>query len=80
MQHELRTVAIDLAKKVFHLVGTDTLGKILWRKRLTRHALMPFIAQLPPGLMGIGACGGAHYWARRFREHGHEVNLWHPSL
>jgi hypothetical protein len=25
MQHELRTVAIDLAKKVFHLVGTDTL-------------------------------------------------------
>ena len=44
MQHELRTVAIDLAKKVFHLVGTDTTGKILWRKRLTRHAFMPFIA------------------------------------
>src|SRR5215471_148601 len=75
MQHELRTVAIDLAKKVFHLVGTDTTGKILWRKRLTRHALMPFIAQLPPVLIGIEACGGAHYWARRFREHGHEVKL-----
>src|SRR4029450_3205939 len=58
MQHELRTVAIDLAKKVFHLVGTDTTGKILWRKRLTRHAFMPFIAQLPPVLIGIEACGG----------------------
>ena len=79
MQHELRTVAIDLAKKVFHLVGTDTLGKILWRKRLTRHALMPFIAQLPPVLIGIEACGGAHYWARRFREHGHEVKLMAPQ-
>ena len=48
MQQEVNTVAIDLAKKVFHLVGTDTTGKILWRKRLTRQALMPFMAQLPP--------------------------------
>src|SRR5499427_2553811 len=80
MQHELRTVAIDLAKKVFHLVGTDTTGKILWRKRLTRHALMPFIAQLPPVLMGIEACGRAHYWARRFREHGHDVKLMAPQF
>jgi hypothetical protein len=37
MQHELSLVAIDLAKKIFHLVGADTTGKILWRKRLTRH-------------------------------------------
>ena len=43
MQHELRTVAIDLAKKVFHLVGTDTTSKILWRKRLTRHALAVYL-------------------------------------
>ena len=55
-------------------------GKILWRKRLTRHALMPFIAQLPPVLIGIEACGGAHYWARRFREHGHEVKLMAPQF
>ena len=80
MQHELRTVAIDLAKKVFHLVGTDATGKILWRKRLTRHTLMPFIAQLPPVLIGIEACGGAHYWARRFREHGHDVKLMAPQF
>jgi hypothetical protein len=44
MKQELSTVAIDLAKKVFHLVGTDTTGNILWRKRLSRNALMPFIA------------------------------------
>jgi len=39
MKQELSTVAIDLAKKVFHLVGADTTGKILWRKRLTRNTL-----------------------------------------
>ena len=80
MKQELNTVAVDLAKKVFHLVGSDTTGKILWRKRLSRNALMPFIAQLPPVLIGIEACGGAHYWARRFREHGHEVRLMAPQF
>jgi transposase len=80
MKQELSTVAIDLAKKVFHLVGTDTIGNILWRKRLSRHALMPFIAQLPPVLIGMEACGGAHYWARRFREHGHDVKLMAPQF
>src|SRR5215475_5879892 len=80
MTQQLSTFAIDLAKKVFHLVGADTTGKILWRKRLTRHALMPFIAQLPPVLIGIEACGGAHYWARRFREHGHAVKLMAPQF
>jgi transposase len=80
MKQELSTVAIDLAKKVFHLVGTDTTGQILWRKRLSRNALMPFIAQLPPVLIGMEACGGAHYWARRFREHGHDVKLMAPQF
>jgi transposase len=80
MKQELSTVAIDLAKKIFHLVGADRTGKMLWRKRLTRNALMPFMAQLPPVLIGIEACGGAHYWARRFREHGHEVKLLAPQF
>jgi len=41
---------------------------------------MPCIAQLPPVLIGIEACSGAHYWARRFREHGHEVKLMAPQF
>ena len=60
MKQELSPVAIDLAQKIFHLVGTDTTGKILGRQRLTRNALMPCMAQLPPVLIGIEACGGAH--------------------
>jgi transposase len=53
---------------------------MLWRTRLTRHALLPCIAPLPPGLIGIEAWGGAHDWARPFREHGHEVKLLAPQF
>jgi transposase len=71
MKQNVCTVGIDLAKKIFHLVGTNITGKIVWRKRLTRHALVPFLAQLPPVTIGMEACGGAHYWARQFHQHGH---------
>ena len=80
MKHNVCTVGIDLAKTIFHLVGTDTTGKLVWRKRLTRHALVPFMAQLPPVTIGMEACGGAHYWARQLRHQGHEVKLMGPQF
>jgi transposase len=80
MKQNVYTVGIDLAKKIFHLVGTDTTGKIVWRKRLTRHALGPFMAQLPPVTIGMEACGGAHYWARQFHQQGHTVKLMAPQF
>jgi hypothetical protein len=75
MKQEMHVLGIDIAKRVFHAVGMDDTGKVVFRKRLSRHDLMPFIAQLPPVLIGMEACGGAHDWARRFREHHHEVKL-----
>ena len=80
MKQEISVLGIDIAKRVFHAVGTDDRGKIVFRKRLSRHALMPFIAKLPPVRIGMEACGGAHYWARRFRAHGHEVKLMAPQF
>jgi transposase len=80
MKQEISVLGIDIAKRVFHAVGTDERGKIVFRKCLSRQALMPFIAKLPPVLIGMEACGGAHYWARRFREHGHEVKLMAPQF
>lgn len=80
MQHEINVLGIDIAKRVFHAVGMDNTGKIVYRKRLSRHALMPYIAKLPPVRIGIEACGGAHDWARRFRAHGHEVKLMAPQF
>ena len=77
---KLRVVGIDIAKQVFHLGGMDEHGTILVRKRLYRAQLMACIAQLPPTRIGMEACGGAHGWARRFREHGHEVKLMAPQF
>ncbi len=79
MQHEMHVLGIDIAKRVFHAVGMDNTGKIVYRKRWSRHDLMPCIAKLPPVRIGIEACGGAHYWARRFRTYGHEVKLMAPQ-
>jgi transposase len=80
MKHQVNTVGIDLAKQTFHLVGTDMHGKIVWRKRLTRNARMPFMAKLPPVVVGMEACGGAHYWAPQCRQQGHEVKLMAPQF
>ena len=77
---KLSVVGLDIAQQVFHLVGMDEQGTILVRKRLYRAQVMAFIAQLPPTLIGMEACGGSHYWARRFREHGHEVKLMAPQF
>jgi transposase len=77
---QVSVLGIDLARQVFHVVGLDNTDAIVWRKRLTRSALMPCIAQLPPVVIGMEACGGAHYWARRFREHGHTMKLMVPQF
>jgi transposase len=80
MKPAMSVLGIDIAKRVFHAVGMDERGKIVLRKRLSRHDLIPFLAKLPPVRIGMEACGGAHYWARRFREHGHEVKLMAPQF
>jgi len=79
MKPELSVVGIDLAKSIFHLVGMDERGKIILRKRLARGEVLPFMAQLPRVLVGMEACGGAHYWARQLRAQGHEVKLMAPQ-
>src|SRR5215217_7338356 len=80
MKQKATVVGIDLAKRVFHPVGMNETGHVVLKKRLTREALLPFIAQLPPVIIGLEACGGAHYWARRFQAHGHTVKLIAPQF
>src|SRR6266849_5327068 len=80
MKQEMTVLGIDLAKHVLHAVGMDNTGKIVLRKRLSRHDLLPFLAKLPMVLIGMEACGGAHDWARRFRAYGHEVKRMAPPF
>lgn len=68
MKREMRVVGIDIAKRVFHLVGMDERGKIVMRTRCSRDEVLPLMANLAPATVGMEACGGAHDWARRLHE------------
>jgi transposase len=80
MAQHMSVLGIDIAKQVFHVVGMDDSGHVVLRKRLARSALLPFMANVPPLRIGMEAWGSAHYWARRFREHGHDVRLIAPQF
>jgi transposase len=58
----------------------DDSGHVVLRKRIARSEVLTFIANLPPLRIGMEACGSAHYWARCFREHGHDVRLIAPQF
>lgn len=69
-------MGIDLAKNVFavHDVTASELVQ-LRQPEVARDKLNALIAALPPGVIGIEACSGAHYWARQFQAHDHTVRL-----
>jgi transposase len=75
------TVGIDLAKNVFAVHGVDVAGHAaLVRPAVARGKLLDLIAGLPPCLIGLEACSGAHHWARLFAAHGHTVRLMAPKF
>lgn len=73
------TIGIDLAKTVFQVHGADEKGRKLFSKRLTRDQLVAFMAQHPPCVVGMEACGGSHDWGRRLSAMGHQVRLMSPQ-
>ena len=74
------TIGIDLAKNTFQLHGVDARGNTVFTKRRSRMKFLPFLANLPPCLIGMEACSSANYWVRRLRELGHEVRQMSPQF
>ena len=72
---EIHTIGIDLAKTVFHLVGLNARGEVVVRKKCSRNQLLRFTSNLRVSLIGMEACGGAHFLGRALREQGHDVRL-----
>ena len=74
-------VGIDLAKNVFAVHGVNEAGATELRQpKVTRAKLRALIAALPPCVIGMEACSGAHHWARVFQAHGHAVRLMAPKF
>lgn len=76
---QVSTIGIDLAKNVFQVHGVDAAGKVVITRQLRRKQVLEFFARLAPCLVGMEACGTAHYWAREVRKLGHDVKLIPPS-
>lgn len=58
----------------------DERGKVGLRKQLKRSQVLGFFANLPRCLIGMEACGSAHFWARKITELGHTVKLMAPQF
>ena len=71
----ITTIGIDLGKNTFHLIGMDTRGRIVLRRKVSRGQLQSCLANLPVCLIGLEACAGAHHVGRQLAALGHDVRL-----
>src|SRR5207344_2071272 len=72
---QVTTIGLDIAKNVFQVHGIDAAEKVVVRKQLRRRQVLEFFKALPACLVGMEACGTAHYWARELTKLGHRVRL-----
>ena len=77
---KITTLGIDIAKRSFHVLEENVRGQVVLRKRLTLRHLTEFVANVPACVIGMEACAGGHYWARKFESFGHVVKLMHPKF
>lgn len=77
---KITTIGIDLAKTVFAIHGVTEHGRVVLKKLLKRDQMAAFFANLPACLIGMEACGSAHYWARQLQGLGHTVRLIAPQF
>ena len=68
-------VGIDIGKNSFHIVGLDQRGAIVLRQKWSRGQVKARFANMPPCLIGMEACVGAHHLSRKLRTLGHDARL-----
>src|SRR5438477_7402908 len=68
-------IGIDIGKNSFHIIGQNQRGGIVLRQKWSRGQLETRLANLPPCLIGMEACVGAHHLSRKLRMLGHDARL-----
>jgi transposase len=71
----IAVIGIDIGKNSFHVVGHDQRGSIILRQKWSRGQIEVRLANLPPCLIGMEACVGAHHLSRRLKALGHDARL-----
>ena len=75
LKSAVAVVGIDIGKNSFHIVGQDRRGAIVLRQRWSRSQVEARLANVPPCLIGMEACVGAHHLSRRLQALGHDARL-----
>jgi transposase len=68
-------IGIDIGKNSFHVVGLDRRGAIVLRQKWSRGQVEARLANMPPCLIGMEACVGAHHLSRKLKAFGHDARL-----
>src|SRR5512143_1765600 len=71
----IAVIGIDIGKNSFHIVGLDSRGAIALRQKWTRSQVEVRLANMPPCLVGMEACVGAHHLSRKLKALGHDARL-----
>ena len=71
----IAVVGIDIGKNSFHVMGLDQRGTIVLRQKWLRGQVEARLANMPPCLIGMEACVGAHHLSRRLKALGHDARL-----
>src|SRR6187397_2663002 len=71
----IAVIGIDIGKNSFHVIGLDERGAIVLRQKWSRSQVGERLANMPPCLIGMEACVGAHHLSRRLNVLGHDARL-----
>ena len=71
----IAVIGIDIGKNSFHIVGLDERGAIVLRQKWSRGQVEARFANMPPCLIGMEACVGAHHLSRKLKALGHDARL-----
>jgi transposase len=71
---------VDLAKDVIVVCAAGSAGQVTVFRQFSFRAFGEWAANLPICVIGMEACGSAHYWARRLAGYGHTVKLMAAEL
>src|SRR6266516_4367069 len=71
----IAAIGVDIGKNSFHVVGLDQRGAIVLRQKWSRAQIEVRFANMPPCLIGMEACVGAHHLSRRLKALNHDARL-----
>jgi transposase len=75
LKTSVAVIGVDIGKNSFHVVGQDRRGAIVLRQKWSRGQIEARLANLPPCLIGMEACVGAHHLSRKLQMLGHDARL-----